>query len=130
MKTRRNFLKLAGAAMVSVTGVASASENPFGLTKMKSGYTQVAMEGNCGGNMKKEAMEKKDDMEGKCGGNMKKEAMEKKSDMEGKCGEGKCGGKMKEEAMEKKEMKSSKEGSCGGWSKKEQMEGKCGGQKL
>ncbi len=87
MKTRRDFFKLAGAAMVSVTGVASASENPFGLTKMDSGYTQVAMEG--------------------------------------KCGEGKCGGQMKEDAMEAKEMKKSKEGSCGGMNK-QPMEGKCG----
>jgi uncharacterized low-complexity protein len=60
MKTRRDFLRLAGATMVSVTGVASASENPFGFTKMESGYTQVAMEGKCGGDKK---------MEGSCGGN-------------------------------------------------------------
>jgi uncharacterized low-complexity protein len=93
MKTRRDFFKLTGAAMVSVTGIASASENPFGLTKMDSGYTQVAMEGKCG--------------EGKCGGKMKEEAMkeeamerkEMKNSKEGSCGgmnkqpmEGKCGG--------------------------------------
>lgn len=99
MKTRRDFLKLAGAAMVSVTGVASASENPFGLTKMDSGYTQVAMEGKCG--------------EGKCGGQMKedamkKEIMEKKGDMEGKCGNKKM------------------EGSCGAQMAPKVQEGKCG----
>ncbi len=99
MKTRRDFFKLAGAAMVSVTGVASASENPFGLTKMDSGYTQVAMEGKCG--------------EGKCGGQMKEDAikeeiMEKKGDMEGKCGdkmkEGSCGAQMAPKVQE---------GTCG-----------------
>ena len=109
MKTRRDFLKLAGASLVGVTGVASASENPFGFAKMESGYTQVAMEGKCG--------------EGKCGGKSKHsddkhEHGEKKHShgegkshskkMEGKCGEGKCGGKAK-----------MSEGKCG--------EGKCGG---
>ena len=93
MKTnsRRNFLKLAGAAMVSVTGVATASQNPFGLTKMQSGYTQVAMEGSCGSDKK---------MEGSCGGNKKPEGAcggEPKQRMEGSCGgnkkpEGSCGG--------------------------------------
>jgi len=107
MATRRDFLKLAGASLVGVTGMASASENPFGLKKMDSGYTQVAMEGKCG--------------EGKCGGKSKHsddkhEHGEGKSDSkhkEGKCGEGKCGGKSK-----------SMEGKCGGKSKS--MEGKCG----
>jgi len=96
MKTRRDFLKLAGAAMVGATGVASASENPLGFKQMESGYSQVAMEGTCGG---KKA-------EGSCGG--------KKA--EGSCGgkkaEGSCGGKKKE-------------GSCGG-AKPKAKEGKCG----
>ncbi len=48
MKTRRDFLKSAGAAVISVTGVASASENPFGFVKMESGYVQVATEGKYG----------------------------------------------------------------------------------
>lgn len=107
MKTRRNFLKLAGAAVVSVTGVASASENPFGITKMESGYTQVAMEGKCGGDKK---------MEGSCGGN--KPEIKKP---EGACGgmnkqpmEGKCGGDKK------------MEGSCGAKPAPKMQEGKCG----
>ncbi len=110
MNTRRDFFKLAGAAMVSVTGIASASENPFGLTKMDSGYTQVAdnhmegtggsekpmkaAEGSCGG------MKAPKEMEGNCGGmNAPKEMKEKggNNKMEGGCGanmpEGKCGSK-------------------------------------
>ena len=86
VKSRRDFLKLAGAAMVGATGVASASEeNPFGFKQMDSGYSQIASEGKCGGKKP----------EGKCGG----------KGSEGKCGgkkpEGKCGGK-------------GSEGKCGG----------------
>ena len=100
-QSRRDFLKLAGAAMVSVTGAASASQNPFGIKEMEGGYSQVAnhhMEGKCGGDKK---------MEGKCGGD---------KTHEGKCGgdkkmEGKCGGDK------------THEGKCGGDKK---MEGKCG----
>ena len=95
-----------GAAMAGALtmGTATAAENPFGLSEIGSGYTQLASshgdgemkdkEGKCG--------------EGKCGGEMK--------DKEGQCGgemkdkEGQCGGEMK-----------SKEGKCG--------EGKCGGNK-
>ena len=99
--SRRDFLKLAGAAMVGVSGVASASQNPFGFKQMDSGY-QVAdhhMEGKCG--------------EGKCGGNKTEGSCGAKKPEgscggkkpEGKCGEGKCGGKKPE-------------GKCG--------EGKCG----
>jgi uncharacterized low-complexity protein len=115
MKTnsRRDFLKLAGAAMVGATGVASAAENPFGFKQMDTGYSQVASnhmegkcgEGKCGGSKKPKA-------EGSCGGKMK----------EGSCGgkkkEGSCGGKMKEGSCGGKKT----EGSCGGKMK----EGKCG----
>ena len=53
-------------ATMSVSPLASADANPFGMQNLESGYMQVA-EGKCGeGKMKKE---------GKCG--------------EGKCGEGK-----------------------------------------
>jgi uncharacterized low-complexity protein len=81
-----------GAAMAGALtiGTANAAENPFGLSDIGSGYTQLASshggemkdkegkcgEGKCGGDMK--------DKEGKCGGEMKGK--------EGKCGEGKCGG--------------------------------------
>ena len=81
------------------TNVASAAENPFGLSEIGSGYMQVAQaEGKCG--------------EGKCGGD------KAKAETEGKCGgdkaesEGKCGGD---------KDKATTEGKCG--------EGKCGGQK-
>lgn len=69
------------------SGVAIASENPFGMSVLNSGY-QVAMsvmpEGSCGGDKGKEGK----CGEGKCGGDKGKEA---------KCGgdkgkEGKCGG--------------------------------------
>lgn len=70
--------------VASITaGAAIASENPFGMSELDSGY-QVAMsimpEGSCGGKTE----------EGKCGEGSKTE--------EGKCGEGKkateakCGG--------------------------------------
>jgi len=98
-----------GAAFVSSlagTSIANASDNPFSMTELSSGYMVAEMaEGKCGeGKMKQEAEGKcgegkmKQEAEGKCGeGKMKKEA-------EGKCGEGKCGeGMMKQEA----------EGKCG-----------------
>ena len=99
MKTRRDFLKLAGASLVGVAGVASASENPFGLAKMDSGYTQVAMEGKCGGMSKKDAGHKEHG----------EESHSKNKMPEGKCGEGKCGGKMKGKASDGKMP----EGKCG-----------------
>ena len=98
-----------GAAMAGALtiGTANAAENPFGLSDIGSGYTQLASshEGKCGGEMK--------DKEGKCG---EGKCGGDKKDAEGKCGgdkmgaEGKCGGEMKD-----------KEGKCG--------EGKCGGNK-
>jgi len=74
------------AASFAATG-ANASENPFGMQELSSGY-DVAMstsEGMCG--------------EGKCGGD--------KGKKEGKCGEGKCGDKKGKEAK-------CGEGKCGG----------------
>lgn len=103
MTTRRDFLKLAGAAMVGATGVASAAENPFGFKEMDSGYTQIA-EGKCG--------------EGKCGGK-KPEAT-----CGGKSAEGSCGGKKAEGSCGSKKM----EGTCGGKKPEAKCgEGKCGG---
>ena len=99
-----------GAALVgalSAADLAHAAGNPFGLTQLDRGYTQVAMneaEGKCGGNMATQ--------EGKCGGNMKPMK-------EGQCGEGKCGADMaaKNDTSDQKAMP---EGKCG--------EGKCGGK--
>ena len=101
-----------GLAMAGTltAGTAGASENPFALSELDSGYMQLAAsdkagEGKCGGDMKAK--------EGKCGGDTKAK--------EGKCGEGKCGGDMK-----------AKEGKCGGDMKAKEGkcgEGKCGGSK-
>jgi len=69
------------------TGSAIATENPFEMNSLNSGY-QVAMsgkadEGKCG--------------EGKCGGKTEAKCGEGKcgegKKKEGKCGEGKCGAK-------------------------------------
>jgi uncharacterized low-complexity protein len=90
-----------GAAFItSLAGasVATAAENPFGMTELSSGYMVAdSHEGKCGGE-KKEAEGKcggeKKEAEGKCGGE-KMEAEGKcggeKKKTEGKCGEGKCG---------------------------------------
>ncbi|NCN44069.1 MAG: hypothetical protein COZ36_08805, partial [Piscirickettsiaceae bacterium CG_4_10_14_3_um_filter_44_349] len=72
--SRRQFLKLAGAATASmITGTALAKEADFGFKNLEKGYeNQLASshEGKCG--------------EGKCGGNKKSS-------------EGKCGGKKEAE---------------------------------
>ena len=81
---------------------ANADDNPFGMTKLSSGYMVAGShEGKCG--------------EGKCGGKEGKSA-------EGKCGEGKCGGKEGKSAEGKcgEGKAKGKEGKCG--------EGKCGGK--
>jgi uncharacterized low-complexity protein len=104
-----------GAAFITSlasAGVATAAENPFGMTELSSGYMVAdSHEGKCGGE-KKEAEGKsgaeKQAAEGKCGG-------EKKA-AEGKCGEGKCGAK-----------REAHEGKCGG--EKKEAEGKCGASK-
>ncbi len=102
MKTRRDFLKLAGAAIVGVTSVASASKNPFGFAKMESGYAQVATEGSWGDDKK---------MQGACGGNQAEVTQP----------EGACGGneKPKGPRTDDKEM----EVSCGGY---KEPEAECG----
>ena len=75
-KTRLKPIVAAIGTTFAVTLAASpvmATENPFGLNNLSSGYmiAGAATEGKCG--------------EGKCGGDKSEEA-------EGKCGEGKCGG--------------------------------------
>jgi len=76
----------AGAAIVAsfATVSANATENPFAMQEISSGYTVAMSEGTCG--------------EGKCGGNKGKE---------GKCGEGKTAGDKTKEAK-------CGEGKCGG----------------
>ena len=77
-----------GAAIVAsfAAGSALATENPFAMQQLNSGYNVAMSEGTCG--------------EGKCGGDKGKEAKsgegkcgEGKGDKakEAKCGEGKCG---------------------------------------
>jgi len=89
----------------------SASENPFELKELASGYMQLAEkqsskmqegacgEGKCGAKMMPEgALEKT--AEGSCAGNKPMPKMKqgketpKTKAMEGKCGEGKCGSNM------------------------------------
>jgi len=92
------------ASMVASSMATAASTNPFAMSDLQSGYTQLAeksMEGKCGAN---KAMPK----EGKCGESKAKEK------------EGKCGGD--------KAKKMEKEGKCG-TSKPMPKEGKCGGAK-
>ena len=96
------FAIAAGAALATSMAMsfnAQASENPFQLNELSSGY-QLAEgsegkcgEGKCG--------------EGKCGENKGADKAKEGKCGEGKCGEGKCG-----------EDKKSGEGKCG--------EGKCG----
>jgi uncharacterized low-complexity protein len=79
------------ASLVSLPA-ANADENPFGMTKLSSGYmvADSHKEGKCGEGEKK--------TEGKCGegkmegGKMQEGEMEEGKKKEGKCGEGKCGG--------------------------------------
>lgn len=105
MKTTKIVSLAIGSAFAAatLTPVAhAATDNPFGATKLESGY-QLAqadtkkMDGKCG--------------EAKCGA--EKKAAEKKKD--GKCGEAKCGADKK--AMDDKK----KDGKCG--------EAKCGAKK-
>ena len=115
MKQKNTLLSLAVgtafAATAAMAPLATAAENPFGMTKLSSGYLLAdahdkMKEGKCG--------------EGKCGADKKKE---------GKCGEGKCGAdKMKEGKCGEGKCGADKkkEGSCGGDKMKE---GKCGGDK-
>jgi uncharacterized low-complexity protein len=99
-----------GAAFVTSlagTTVASASDNPFAMTELSSGYMVAEQaEGKCGEGMMKKTEEGEH-----------AEGMMKKAE-EGKCGEGKCG----EGMMKKKEA----EGKCGAAPVKKEGEGKCG----
>jgi uncharacterized low-complexity protein len=100
------------AASLAGTSVANAADNPFGASKLSSGYMVAAAEGKCGEGKCGAGMMKEKAAEGKCGA-ATKEGVEKAA--EGKCGagmekatEGKCGAGMKE-GMEK-----ATEGKCGG----------------
>lgn len=93
---KQNLVSLAvgsAFAVIALTPVAHAAENPFGATKLEAGY-QLAQadtkmkDGKCG--------------EAKCGAD--KKAAEKKKD--GKCGEAKCG-------ADKKAADKKKDGKCG-----------------
>ena len=91
ISARKPLAIAVGAALAAGLGtmtVANAEENPFGLSKLSTGYMcacpEKEGEGKCG--------------EGKCGG-------EKSG--EGKCGEGKCGGEKSGEGK-------CGEGKCGG----------------
>ncbi|PHS74167.1 MAG: hypothetical protein COB19_07910 [Porticoccus sp.] len=85
--SKRNMNPLAAAvgaafmASVTLSPMASATENPFQATELGAGYKLAGDhgEGKCG--------EAKCG-EGKCGEGDKGD----KGDKEGKCGEGKCGG--------------------------------------
>jgi uncharacterized low-complexity protein len=80
---------LIGAAVAStLAGSAQASENPFALKELASGYVQLAEAGKDGKEMvcgEGKCGEKKA-KDGKCGEGEKKAK-------DGKCGEGKCGEK-------------------------------------
>lgn len=95
---------LAALFIIAFSPIASAAENPFGMSNTVD--MQLAdnhKEGKCG--------------EGKCGegkcGDSKKDR-KCDDDKKGKCGEGKCGASMKE-------------GKCGGSKKPSSEEPKCGG---
>ncbi len=104
-KTLKPVAATVGAAFVGTlmaVNVTTAAENPFGVTELNTGYTQLAGghgEGKCGA--------------GKCGG-------EKKS--EGKCGAGKCGSSGDCDRDKVSEGKCGA-GKCGG---DKNAEGKCG----
>ena len=100
--SKKNVLKPVAAALgtgfvVSLVAspIAQASENPFSMNELSSGYMMADAEGKCG-----DKGEMKDESEGKCGD-------KEDTSAEGKCGEGKCG--------EKREAHEGKcgEGKCG-----------------
>ncbi|MCK5871829.1 MAG: hypothetical protein KAG26_03300 [Methylococcales bacterium] len=104
-----------GTTLISGLGLTTAHaetlDNPFSVTELSAGYSQLAEantdetkttkkmkmaacgEGKCGGGIMKGSEEK--NIEGHCAGNKPMP----KTATEAKCGEGKCGGSMK---MEKK----------------------------
>ncbi|MBP1150452.1 MULTISPECIES: HvfA family oxazolone/thioamide-modified RiPP metallophore [unclassified Methylocaldum] len=88
--SKRVLKTVMGAAVVtSLSAVANASENPFGIKDLDSGYLQVAEagkeqkemvcgEGKCGGQMMKS-------QEMNCGAMKKQSQEQEKKAMEGKC---------------------------------------------
>ena len=104
-------LGTAFAVTLATAPVAQADSNPFGMSDLSGGYTQIA-EGKCG--------------EAKCGANKKKMLKEH----EGKCSaemkshEGKCSAAKATEGKCSAEKKA--EGKCAGAKK---AEGKCAGSK-
>ncbi len=68
------------AIALAASPITNATDNPFSLTEISSGYMVADQaEGKCG--------------EGKCGGEKShEEKHDDKKSSEGKCGEGKCGG--------------------------------------
>jgi uncharacterized low-complexity protein len=83
------------SAVLGLSGMAVAGDNPFGMQVLDQGYQVAeadtkAKDGKCG--------------EGKCGGNTETKAKD------GKCGEGKCGGKADTKTKDGK----CGEGKCGG----------------
>ena len=105
LKTVAAVLGTTFAVALAIAPIASAAENPFGITQFQSGYMVAGEEGKCGGDK---------GAEGKCGG--EKATGDKDKDAEGKCGgekatgdkdaEGKCGG-------EKATGAKGAEGKCG-----------------
>ena len=90
MKTTNKSAKAVALAVssaflltVGATAVNAASENPFAIKSLSSGYqvadnhADKAKDGKCG--------------EGKCGAEMKDGAKTDAKMKDGKCGEGKCG---------------------------------------
>jgi uncharacterized low-complexity protein len=93
---KKSMLNLATVAVTAsaifAPAAQAATDNPFGLQKLDSGYQLAQADKKA--DDKKADDKKKDGKcgEGKCGGT-KKPADDKKKD--GKCGEGKCGGTKK-----------------------------------
>ena len=109
MKTTNKSAKAVALAVssaflltVGATAVNAASENPFAIKSLSSGY-QVADnhadkakdgkcgEGKCGAEMKDGAKTDAKMKDGKCGAEMKDGAKTDAKMKDGKCGEGKCG---------------------------------------
>ena len=107
MNISKTTMTLAMTAALGVTGTLVATENPFSMQTLDSGYVQLA-EAKCGADKKSE--------DAKCGGDKSTEAKcgaDKKA--EAKSEDGKCGADKK--APETK----AKDGKCG--------ESKCGANK-
>ena len=100
-----------GGTLAASVGMAGATENPFALKPLSSGYMVAdnheggdkMQDGKCG--------------TGKCGSNMKKKKNE----------EGNCGAEKKDKEGNCGAEKKGKEGSCG--AEKKGKEGSCGAEK-